>query len=62
MPYVELALDNRLMYSFDPSYLGQVPTRLSVARMTARALDFTDISILRPVASPGGNLTHWKIF
>ena len=44
MPYVELALENRLMYSFDPSYLGQVPTRLSVARMTARALDFTDIS------------------
>ena len=43
-PYVQLALDNRLMYSFDPSYLGKVPTRLSVARMTARALDLTDIS------------------
>lgn len=44
MPYVKLALDNRLMYSFNSSYLDHVPTRLTVARMTARALDLTDIS------------------
>ena len=43
-PYIEPAIANRLMYSFDESYLDEVPTRLDVARMTARALDLTDIS------------------
>ena len=50
MPYVELALDNRLMYSFNDAYLNAVPTRLTVARMTARALDLTDISGPSPYA------------
>lgn len=42
--YVQPALDNRLVYDFNPSQLDSVPTRLSVARMTARALDLTDIA------------------
>lgn len=50
MPYVQPALDNRLMYSFDASYLDATPSRLSVARMTARALDLTDISGPSPYA------------
>ena len=43
-PYIEPALDEKLVYSFDEEALGDVPTRLAVARMTARALDLTDIS------------------
>lgn len=43
-PYIEPALDNRLVYVFDSEALDGVPTRLSVARMAARALDLTDIS------------------
>ena len=43
-PYIQLALDNRLVYVYDEETLDQVPTRLSVARMAARALDLTDIS------------------
>ena len=43
-PYIAPAIANRLMYSFDESYLDEVPSRLDVARMTARALDLTDIS------------------
>ena len=42
--YIQPALDNRLVYSFDEAYLDGVPTRLDVARMAARALDLTDIS------------------
>ena len=43
-PYIEPALDEKLVYSFDEGALNEVPTRLAVARMTARALDLTDIS------------------
>lgn len=43
-PYIQPALANRLMYSFDENYLDSCPTRRDVARMTARALDLTDIS------------------
>ncbi len=43
-PYVQPAISNRLLYSFDDAYLDACPTRLDVARMTARALDLTDIS------------------
>ena len=43
-PYMELALDNLLVYSFDAGDLDEAPTRREVARMTARALRFTDIS------------------
>lgn len=49
-PYIELALDEQLVYSFDERYLDAVPTRLEVARMTARALDLTDISGESPYA------------
>lgn len=47
-PYIEPAIANRLMYSFDPDFLDEVPTRKDVARMTARALDLTDISGASP--------------
>ena len=43
-PYIQPALDNRLVYSFDADALDEVPTRREVARMVARALDLTDIS------------------
>ena len=43
-PYIQPALDNRLVYSFNEGYLDAVPTRREVARMAARALDLTDIS------------------
>ena len=43
-PYVQLALDNRLVYAFLEEYLDAAPARLDVARMAARALDLTDIS------------------
>ena len=43
-PYIQLALNNLLVYSFDANDLDKVPTRREVARMAARALDFTDIS------------------
>ena len=43
-PYMELALDDLLVYSFDPDDLDEAPTRREVARMTARALQFTDVS------------------
>lgn len=49
-PYIELALDEQLVYSFNERYLDAVPTRLEVARMTARALDLTDISGESPYA------------
>jgi len=42
--YIQPALNNRLMYSFNEEYLDEVPTRLDVARMAARALDLTDIA------------------
>ncbi len=42
--YIQPALDNRLVYAFSEGALDDVPTRLSVARMAARALDLTDIS------------------
>ena len=43
-PYVQPALDNRLMYSFNEEYLNAAPSRQTLARMVARALDLTDIS------------------
>ena len=49
-PYVQPALDNLLVYDFNSSQLDGVPTRLSVARMTARALDLTDIAGPSPYA------------
>lgn len=49
-PYIQPALANRLMYSFDENYLDACPTRRDVARMTARALDLTDISGESPYA------------
>ena len=48
--YIQPALDNRLVYSFDETYLDGIPTRLDVARMAARALDLTDISGETPYA------------
>lgn len=42
--YIEPAIENRLVYSFDEDYLDEAPTRRDVARMAARALDLTDIS------------------
>ena len=42
--YIQPALDNRLVYSFNEEYLDTAPTRRDVARMAARALDLTDIS------------------
>ena len=42
--YIEPAIDNRLVYSFDEGSLDEAPTRRDVARMVARALDLTDIS------------------
>ena len=42
-PYIELALDHRLVYTFDEDYLDEAPTRLQVARMVARALDLLSI-------------------
>ena len=48
--YIQPALDNRLVYSFNEAYLDGVPTRLDVARMAARALDLTDISGDSPYA------------
>lgn len=47
-PYIQLALDNRLVYSFNSAYLDAAPPRLAVARMAARALDLTDISGASP--------------
>ena len=43
-PYIQSALYNALVYSFDDGDLDETPTRREVARMAARALDFTDIS------------------
>ena len=43
-PYMEMALNHLLVYSFDPGELDGAPTRREVARMTARALQFTDVS------------------
>ena len=43
-PYIQMALDEQLVYSFDSRCLDDVPTRLEVARMTARALDLTGIA------------------
>ena len=43
-PYIELAVDNRLVYSFDEAYLKDSPTRLQVAHMVARGLDLLSIS------------------
>ena len=49
-PYIQPALDNRLVYFFNEDALNEVPTRLEVARMVARALDLTDISGDSPFA------------
>ena len=43
-PYIQPALDNLLVLSFDEGDLDKTPTRREVARMVAQALDFTDIS------------------
>ena len=48
--YIQPALDNRLVWSFNGEHLDQVPTRQDVARMAARALDLTDISGDSPYA------------
>lgn len=48
--YIVPAIQNRLMYSFNEEFLDEVPTRLEVARMVARALDLTDISGESPYA------------
>jgi len=42
--YIQPAVENRLVYSFNADYLDETPTRRDVARMAARALDLTDIS------------------
>ncbi|MBD5133916.1 MAG: hypothetical protein HDT38_05540 [Clostridiales bacterium] len=42
--YIQPAVENRLVYSFNAEYLDEAPTRREVARMAARALDLTDIS------------------
>ena len=42
--YIEPAVENRLVYSFNAESLDEAPTRREVARMAARALDLTDIS------------------
>lgn len=42
--YIQPAVENRLVYSFNEEYLDEAPTRRDVARMAARALDLTDIS------------------
>ena len=42
--YIQPAVENRLVYSFNEEYLDGAPTRREVARMAARALDLTDIS------------------
>ncbi len=47
-PYIQLALSSRLVYSFNSASLDTIPTRLTVARMAARALDLTDISGASP--------------
>ena len=47
-PYIQPALNNRLVYSFNADYLDTAPTRKDVARMAARALDLTDISGVSP--------------
>ncbi len=43
-PYIRLAINNRLVSSFDESALGDSPTRLQVAQMLARGLDLLSIS------------------
>ena len=43
-PYIQPALDNLLVLSFDEGDLDKTPTRREIARMVAQALDFTDIS------------------
>ncbi len=42
--YVQPAIDNRLVFSFDSDYLDEPVDRLSIARMTARAMDLVAIS------------------
>ncbi len=48
--YVAPAIDNRLVPSFDRSRLTQVPTRLEIAQMTARAMDLVSIAGQSPYA------------
>ncbi len=48
--YVQPAIDNRLVYSFSMDYIGQPVDRLSIARMTARAMDLVSISGASPYA------------
>ena len=43
-PYIQPALDNLLVYSFNANNLDKAPTRLEIARMAARSLRFTDVS------------------
>lgn len=49
-PYIQPAIDNRLVTSFDSARLDAAPTRLEIAQMTARALDLTSISGESPYA------------
>lgn len=48
--YVDPAIANRLVYAFDNSQLNQIPTRLDIARMTARAMDLVSIAGQSPYA------------
>ena len=43
-PYLQYALNNSLLLSFDAGDLNKAPTRREVARLAALALNFTDIS------------------
>lgn len=49
-PYIELAIENKLVYEFDKENLNGAPTRLEVAQMTARALDLVSIAGGSPYA------------
>ena len=49
-PYIQLAVDHKLVSSFSAADLDTVPSRLDVARMTARALELANISGESPYA------------
>lgn len=49
-PYIELAIENKLVYKFDKEDLDETPTRLEIAQMTARALDLVSIAGESPYA------------
>ena len=51
--YVRPAIENRLVFSFDEAWLDRPVDRLSIARMTARAMDLVSISGPSPYADCG---------